>query len=276
MKILGKGCLDKMVTRHEAPVQYELPLDEERIPLNPLIGKSIRLSWQGTITCQHCGKRTNKSFNQGYCYPCFRTLASCDICIMSPEKCHYEQGTCREPEWAHNFCMTDHIVYLANTSGAKVGITRASQLPTRWIDQGAVQAMPIMRVKTRHQAGLVEDILRQQVADKTSWQAMLKGSPAAIDLPALRQVLLASLVKPLQTLYGRIGSDHFVVEEASKPVVIDYPVQQYPAKVSSHDFGKQPVIEGTLMGIKGQYLLLDTGVLNIRKFAAYSTTLAEL
>lgn len=276
MKILGQGSLDKMIARHEHLVQYELPLGDTVIPLNPLIGKTIRLAYHGLITCVHCGKQTAKSFNQGYCYPCFRKLAACDVCIMSPEKCHYDQGTCREPEWARQYCMSDHVVYLANTSGPKVGITRASQLPTRWIDQGAVQALPVMRVSTRHQAGLVEEIFRQRVADKTGWQAMLKGSPAPVDLPVLKEQLLQDLAPSLQALYGRIGSDCFVTDTQTSPVDITYPVTVYPEKIKSQDFDKQPVIEGQLLGIKGQYLLLDTGVLNIRKFTAYSASIAQL
>src|SRR5690606_39924851 len=114
-----------------------------------------------------------------------------DLCIVSPERCHYEQGTCREPAWGEQFCMTDHIVYLANSSGLKVGITRASQIPTRWIDQRASQALPIMRVATRQQSGMVEGLLRGQVADKTNWRALLRGEPAPLDLPAGRDRLLA-------------------------------------------------------------------------------------
>lgn len=276
MKILAQGSLDKMIVRHESLVQYELPLGTAVVALNPLMGKTIRLEYNGKITCVHCGKQTSKSFNQGYCYPCFRKLAACDICIMSPEKCHYHHGTCREPEWARQYCMTDHVVYLANTSGPKVGITRASQIPTRWIDQGAVQALPVMRVKTRYQAGLVEDIFRQRVADKTGWQAMLKGSPPPVDLLALKQQLLSALNTELQDVYDRIGSDAFCIDKQINPMDIVYPVMTYPQKIKSLDFDKQPVIEGCLLGIKGQYLLLDTGVLNIRKFTAYSASIAQL
>ena len=170
------GHLQKMATNLSDRVEYQLPLDDVWLPLNNLLGSKISLQFVGEIHCTHCGRRSNKSFNQGYCYPCFKKLAQCDQCIVSPEKCHHHLGTCREPEWGDQFCMTDHIVYLANSSGAKVGITRASQLPTRWIDQGAVQALPILRVKTRYQSGRVEDILRQHVADKTNWRTMLKLS----------------------------------------------------------------------------------------------------
>lgn len=139
MEEIARGALSKMTARLEsnAPVQYAFRLDDREVAVNPLIGRPLRLEYLGSIFCTHCGRKTKKSFSQGYCYPCFTRLAQCDSCIVSPEKCHYEQGTCREPEWGERFCMTDHVVYLANSSGVKVGITRASQIPTRWIDQGA-------------------------------------------------------------------------------------------------------------------------------------------
>ena len=264
------GHLSKMVVELAKPVNYYLPLDDERVLLNDYLGQRIRLNYAGEIHCCHCGRKTKKSFNQGFCFPCLKKLARCDSCIVSPEKCHYEQGTCREPEWGEAFCLTDHVVYLANSSGVKVGITRATQLPTRWIDQGAVQALPIMRVATRLQSGLVEDALRQHVADKTNWRKMLKGELERVDLPAARDTLFERCEAELGALSERFGV------QALQPVVdaacvdIEYPVLEYPTKVSSHNFDKTPQVEGTLMGIKGQYLILDTGVINLRKFTAYN------
>lgn len=250
-------------------VEYHLSVDDQRVPLNNYLGKVIRLQHTGTIHCVHCGRRSNKSFNQGYCYPCVIKLAQCDICIVSPEKCHYDQGTCREPEWGEQHCMVDHIVYLANSSGIKVGITRETQLPTRWIDQGAVQALPIFRVKTRQQSGLVEDLLRQHVADKTNWRTMLKGEILPADLPAMRDTLYERCDKGLVELEERFGLQAFQRIENVVPVNIEYPVLEYPSKVISHNMDKTPLVEGTLMGIKGQYLILDNGVINIRKYIAY-------
>src|SRR5690606_812115 len=184
---LGRGALSKMSVQLGEPAQYSFRLNEEQVPVNPLIGKTLRLEYLGAINCTHCGRKTNKSFSQGYCYPCFKKLPQCDICIMSPEKCHHDFGTCRDPQWGMDFCMTDHVVYLANSSGIKVGITRATQLPTRWLDQGASQALPIMRVATRQQSGMVEDLLRSQVADRTNWRALLKGDAEAMDLVQTRE-----------------------------------------------------------------------------------------
>jgi hypothetical protein len=121
-----QGQLRKMHTQLDNPVRYELPLTDRLIPLNPLIGKPIKFAYTGRIFCVHCGRQTKKSFSQGYCYPCFTKLAQCDMCIVKPETCHFEAGTCREPAWAAEFCFQPHIVYLANSSGIKVGITRQS------------------------------------------------------------------------------------------------------------------------------------------------------
>lgn len=273
---LGRGALSKMGTRLEQPVQYSLRLGEQDLDLNALLGQGVRLEYLGAIHCSHCGRKTKKSFSQGYCYPCFSKLAQCDTCIMSPERCHYAAGTCREPAWGEQFCMTDHVVYLANSSGAKVGITRATQVPTRWIDQGATQALPIMRVATRQQSGLVEDVLRSQVADRTNWRAMLKGEAAPLDLPQLAGEIFQACHDGITTLQERFGLQ--AIQPLSDLAVVDiaYPVLAYPAKVASFDLEKTPVVEGTLQGIKGQYLIFDTGVINIRKFTAYQLAVHQL
>lgn len=269
-----EGHLRKMKTSLDGNVQYQLPLDDQLVLLNDLLGTSIQISYTGAIQCTHCGRRSKKSFNQGYCYPCFSKLAQCDVCIVSPEKCHYDQGTCREPQWGEQHCMTDHIVYLANSSGIKVGITRESQLPTRWIDQGAVQALPIMRVSTRQQSGLVEDLLRQHVADKTNWRTMLKGNNPPVDLPSKRDELYERCRDGLTALEQQFGLQAFQRLENIETLNIEYPVLEYPTKVASHNMDKNPLVEGTLMGIKGQYLILDTGVINIRKYTAYHVEVA--
>ena len=121
MSELARGALSKMAAQLDAPVQYSFRLGDELLPVNPLIGKTLRLEFLGAIHCTHCGRKTKSSYSQGYCYPCMQKLAQCDICIMSPERCHYDAGTCREPSWGEQFCMTDHVVYLANSSGIKVG-----------------------------------------------------------------------------------------------------------------------------------------------------------
>ncbi len=275
MAELARGSLSKLVARLGAPVHYAFRLDQQELPVNPLIGKTLRLEYLGAIHCTHCGRRTKTSFSQGYCYPCMQKLAQCDICIMSPERCHYDAGTCREPGWGEQFCMTDHVVYLANSSGVKVGITRATQVPTRWLDQGASQALPILRVATRQQSGFVEDLLRSQVADKTNWRALLKGDAAPVDLAAIRDQLFDSCAAGLRELQQRFGIQAIQLLGDQQPLEIRYPIEAYPAKISSFNLDKNPIAEGTLLGIKGQYLLFDTGVINIRKYTAYQLAVHE-
>ena len=275
MNELGRGSLSKMAVRLGETAQYAFRLDEQEVPVNPLLGKRVRLEFLGAIHCTHCGRKTKKSFSQGYCYPCFTKLAQCDSCIVSPEKCHFDAGTCREPEWGERFCMTDHVVYLANSSGVKVGITRASQIPTRWLDQGASQALPIFRVATRQQSGLVEDLLRSQVADRTNWRALLKGDAVPLDLPAIRDQLLESCAEGIAALQQRFGLQAIQPVGDAEVLEIRYPVEAYPTKVASHDLEKTPVVEGILRGIKGQYLILDTGVINLRKYTAYQVAISS-
>jgi hypothetical protein len=266
---LGRGALSKMATQLDAPVQYAFRLDDQQVAVNPLIGKSLRLKYLGAIHCSHCGRRTKTSFSQGYCYPCMQKLARCDLCIVSPERCHYAAGTCREPGWGEQFCMSDHLVYLANSSGLKVGITRATQIPTRWIDQGASQALPILRVATRQQSGFVEDLLRTQVADKTHWRALLKGDAVPVDLLAARQQLFALCAEGLRALQQRFGVQAIQTLSDAEVVDIRYPIAAYPGTITSFNLDKNPVVQGTLLGVKGQYLMFDSGVINIRKYTAY-------
>ena len=266
------GVLSKMKTELQPTVNYQLPVGDQRLPLNELLGKKLSFEFLSEIFCSHCGRKTKKSFSQGYCYPCFKKLPQCDSCIMSPEKCHYHEGTCRDATWGEAFCMTDHVVYLANSSGLKVGITRATQIPTRWIDQGATQAMPFIRVATRRQSGLLESLFKEFVSDRTNWRAMLKGTPEPLDLPVLAQDLLdmnASRIKEFQDQFGLQAIQPIVMP---KVIEISYPVEEYPVKITSQSFDKKPLIEGTLQGIKGQYLMLDTGVVNIRKHTAYQVS----
>ncbi|RII76062.1 MULTISPECIES: DUF2797 domain-containing protein [Pseudomonas] len=273
---LARGSLSKMAVSLQAPVvQYSFRLDDTQVPVNPLIGQRLRLEYLGAIHCSHCGKRTKTSFSQGYCYPCMTKLAQCDVCIMAPEKCHYDAGTCREPSWGEQFCMTDHVVYLANSSGIKVGITRATQLPTRWLDQGASQALPIMRVATRQQSGLVEDVLRSQVPDRTNWRALLKGDAEVLDLPAIRDQIFDACADGLSALQARFGLQAIQPLPDAEVVQMNYPVEAYPKKIVSFNLDKDPVAEGTLLGIKGQYLIFDTGVINIRKYTAYQLAVLQ-
>ena len=267
------GNISKMVTKLVSPVEYQLPIGDDHVAMNELIGGEIQLTYAGEIHCVACGRKTNKSFSQGYCYPCFKSLAQCDSCIVKPEQCHYFEGTCREPQWGEQHCMQEHYVYLANSSGIKVGITRGSQIPTRWMDQGASQAIPIYKVKNRLVSGLVEVIIKQHVADKTAWQRMLKGEPEPVDLAAKRDELFVTCDAEVKAVMDKQGEDAITPLQNEEVVSITYPVTEYPTKVSSFNFDKTPEVSGVLKGIKGQYLILDKGVLNIRKFSGYNVSL---
>jgi hypothetical protein len=272
-----EGLLSKMTVSLSAapsPARYDMVLSDHRVNMNDLVGQQITLTYAGEIHCQACGRITKKSYSGGYCFPCSQNLAQCDLCIMRPETCHYAAGTCREPEWGDKFCMQDHIVYLANSSGIKVGITRGTQVPTRWIDQGAAQALPIFRVKTRYQSGLVEVAFKAHVSDRTDWRKMLKSDAEPVDLHQVRQELMATCSEDIAALQARFGDGEITPLSDESVVEIRYPVDQYPEKVKSLNFDKTPEITGLLQGIKGQYLILDTGVLNIRKFSGYHVKLA--
>ena len=273
-----QGLLSKMAVTlpaEQTQAKYQMVLGDQRVEMNDLLGQKITLEHTGEIHCQACDRVTRKSYSGGFCYPCSQSLARCDLCIMKPETCHYDAGTCREPEWAERFCMQDHIVYLANSSGVKVGITRVDQGPTRCIDKGAIQALPIFRVKTRYQSGLVEVAFKAHVSDRTDWRKMLKGLAEPVDLHAKRDQLMAECSDEIEALQQRFSEQAILPLLNEEIITIDYPVTQFPEKVSSLNFDKTPQINGVLQGIKGQYLILDTGVLNIRKFSGYNVTMVS-
>ncbi len=254
-----------MATNQVLPVNYQILLGEVRFDLNPLIGQEVNIEFSGAIHCVHCGKKTKKSYSQGYCFPCSLKLAECDLCILRPETCHYDKGTCREPAWGEANCLQPHVVYLANSSGIKVGITRRSQVPFRWMDQGATQALPILEVKNRKTSGLIEVILKQHISDKTDWRKMLKGPAAELNLIEWKNKLLGEVKNELT------GLDFTVLDVPEYR--FEYPVMMYPEKVSSLGLDKNPSIKSKLVGIKGQYLIFESGVFNVRAHTGYDVTI---
>ena len=244
-------------------VLYFLGDEEKHLPLNELIGMKLKMEYLGSINCLHCDKKTKKSYGQGHCYPCFIKLASCDMCMVKPETCHYHKGTCREPQWGESHCLIPHTVYLANSSGLKVGITRGTRPTNRWIDQGAITGIPIIRTNSRLAAGIVESELKKYVADKTNWRSMLKGNIPLLDLALERDRLLSSVATDLP---GEIST----LEELH----LRYPIMLHPTKIKSYNLDKTPQVDGLLHGIKGQYLIFDSGVINIRKHSGYNITLS--
>lgn len=235
-----------MESEHLDVVQYHL----NDIHLNPLIGKEVEIKFLGEIICLNCGKKTKKSFSQGYCFICTQKLASLDLCQLRPEKCHFSLGTCRQPEWGEKECFIPHSIYIAATAGVKIGITRSYQKITRWIDQGAKSVMEVHVVDSRLESGLLEIELAKQIPDKTQWRELLTGKDNEVDLNAVAK---------------QLGF------EPKEIFTFNYPVLKYLEKAKTWDLEKESA-KGVLYGIRGQYLLIGDKGINIRKYQGYKVS----
>lgn len=271
METSWQGTLCKMAVAHHSPVSYRLVDAFDSTPgldLNPLLGRSLRISAEGPLRCVDCGQTVNKHFGEGSCYRCFSTLPSNDICIVKPELCHFHKPSdpCRDPAWGERTCFRPHFLYVALSSGLKVGITRQVNVPTRWIDQGASQAMPLAMLPDRFAVGRLEKSLSAHFSDRTNWQRMLKNEVPELDLEQEADRVIQAF------------PDEFRPYLLPERVLhrFEYPVIRWPLKVRSHNLGKEPLLEGTLMAIKGQYLLLDSGVINIRSHSGTGVRLEVL
>jgi hypothetical protein len=204
---------------------------------------------------------TKKSFGQGFCYPCFINSPENAECIVKPELCRGHLGEGRDVEWEKAHHVQPHYVYLALSSDVKVGVTRNIQVPTRWIDQGASQAIILAETPYRQLAGEIEVALKNYLPDKTNWQRMLKNEVAqGVDLAERKRLAAGFLPEHLQ--------QYVATSDAITSIV--YPVLRYPQKVKSLSLEKQPEINGVLAGIKGQYLIFEDGsVTNIRNQSGY-------
>ncbi len=262
-----RGIVRKMKSHLDDPVTYHLPLGDVDIPLNPLLGTPIRLSFDGEIHCLSCGRQIRKSYGQGYCYPCFINGPENSECIIRPELCRAHEGQGRDPVWEREHHLQPHVVYLAVSSHLKVGVTSAGETRTRWVDQGAYQAILLAETPNRYLAGLIEVAMKAYVSDRTGWQKMLKEQePAHVDLVTRKHDLGARLDPDLRRY----------VSDDDRITTIHYPVLEPPRKVKSLSFDKTPVIQGTLTGIKGQYLMFDAErVLNVRKHGGYVVALIQ-
>jgi hypothetical protein len=269
------GYLRKMQAKEQTPIAYELVMhDGQTLDLNALLGKPFTISWTGEMRCIHCDRVSSKSYNQGYCYPCFRDLAVCDLCVMKPSLCHFAKGTCREPDWGLSYCMQPHVVYLSETSGVKVGITRFNHLPGRWIDQGAVQGLACFEVKSRYQSGMIEKLYSKWLSDRTNWRQMLTDYQAKADLVSIAQ----SVYEKAQHDWGEV-SKLFPEDKVqclwntAEVKALHYPVIAYPEKIVSAKLIPNQPLSDKLMGIKGQYLISTSWVLNIRKHIGYACSI---
>jgi len=260
-----EGVLTKMQTEFSNPIQYYLVFENSFVSLNQLLDKTIEINFIG-YQCLNCGKK-KKIFRQGFCYDCFMSSASAGDWIMKPElsTAHLDIED-RDLEYEKRVQLQPHIVYLALSSEVKVGVTRKTQVPTRWIDQGAVQAIPIVEVPNRYLAGITEVALKSHYADKTNWQKMLKNEVPQVDLLKEKASLKYILPKEVQEYYD--SNENGLYE-------LHFPVLSYPKKVTSLNLDKSPNFSGKLSGVKGQYLLFEDGtVFNVRTFEGYVVKLS--
>lgn len=256
----AQGNLHKMFTQFGEPIKYRLQLGEDTILVNDLLGKKINVEFDGRINCVSCGNQTKKAFGQGFCYPCFANAPENAECILRPELCEGHLGGGRDPEWEQKHHVQPHYVYLALSSGLKVGITRETQIPIRWIDQGASSAIILAKVPYRRLSGEIEVALKEFYSDRTNWQRMLKN-----------QVLEADLVTIKGEAASRLSDDlRKYVTDDQQVWNLNFPALDTPQKVKSLKLDKFPSIEGVLTGVKGQYLILDNlNVINIRSHSGY-------
>src|SRR5690554_3614723 len=249
-----QGVLRKMTTELSDPIQYYLLFETDFIHMNQLLEKTINIKFVG-YECLNCG--LNKTiFRQGFCKSCFFDIPQAADWIMKPElsTAHLDKED-RDLEYEKQVQLRPHIVYLANSSNVKVGVTRKSQVPTRWIDQGAHEAIEIVEVPNRYLAGITEVALKDYVGDKTNWRTMLKNDIVDEDLVEWRDRLRQYIPAEAQEYY--IANN--------KETNIEFPVLQYPEKPKSLNLDKTPNYQGVLKGIKGQYLIFeDQTVFNIR------------
>lgn len=261
-----KGQIRKMRSKLNDEVLYELPIGDDLVNMNQFIEKEIVLKYEEVIKCIKCGRETPKSFNQGFCYPCFKNAPEAADWIIHPEKSTAHLGIeDRDLEFEKSVQLQPHVVYLSLTSGLKVGITRAPQVPTRWIDQGAVKAIKLAITPNRYLAGMIEVNLKNHLDDKTNWRKMLMNIHPSVDLIEQKE----SIINLLDKEYHQ-----YVVKE-DEVIDINFPIVNYPVKVKSIGFDKVPTYTGVLKGIKGQYLLFENGiVLNIRKHGGYVISLS--
>lgn len=255
-----KGVLTKMQTEYVNPIQYYLVFEDSFLNMNQLLGDNMSIDFVG-YQCLNCGKN-KKIFRQGCCYDCFYSSAAVGDWVIKPELSTAHLGIeDRDLAYEEKAQLQPHIVYLALSSEVKVGVTRKTQIPTRWIDQGAIEAIPIVEVPNRYLAGITEVALKNHFADKTNWRKMLTNAVEPIDLVQERL--------KLENLIPNEVSDYFIVDK-NDLYEIHYPVLEYPTKVKSLSLDKTPDFQGKLTGIKGQYLLFEDGtVFNIRGSEGY-------
>lgn len=252
-----KGFSNGLTHFVQEPIQYNWMLGDEETRMNEWIGETVHLRFLGEKQCIVCGRKVNKLYQNGYCYPCVTTLAETDLCIVKPHECHFALGTCRDESFAATHCMIPHYVYLAVSSQVKVGLTRKNREWTRWIDQGAVKSMLIAELPTRLLAGQFEMEVAKELPDKTDWRKLIQGISADVNLEQVATEVRERLPEEWKPY---LLSD-MTVNDFVYPIASDV-----TPKARSLSLEKQE-IESVLLGIRGQYLLFEEGGVNVKKHA---------
>lgn len=270
MPTILEGYLRELTHRPTDPIAYRCVSDTGSVDLNDLLGQRIEVSFTGRRACVACGRSVNKLYQSGYCFPCVTTLAECDLCIVKPHECHFHLGTCRDESFGETHCMIPHYVYLAFSSGIKVGLTRKGRQLTRWVDQGAAAAVLIAELPSRKAAGKLEMEIASFLPDKTQWRKMLALQTLEdSDLDTLRTAR-----EQVLTHLQESASNVSLVEDQTI-YAFQYPrLQDMATTLKSLSLDKTSTISGVLHGIKGQYLLLDEGVLNVKKHSGMHVQLS--
>jgi hypothetical protein len=260
-----EGILTKMQTEPGNPVQYYIVFESSFLNMNQLLGKDFEIVFMG-YSCLHCSKK-KKIYRMGYCYDCFYVIPGAGDWIMRPElsTAHLDIAD-RDLDYEKKAQLQPHIVYLASASDMKVGVTRKTQVPTRWIDQGATQATALVEVPNRYLAGITEVALKSHFSDKINWKRMLLNEVASMDLLERRKFVQPLLPDEVQPYF-----------EATpvKLYNLEYPVLEYPKKISSLNLATTPVYNGKLTGIKGQYLIFEDGtVFNVRAYEGFGVRIS--
>ena len=262
------GVLQKMRVAASSPVAYALVdarpgAEGDAQPLNPLIGRRLDLRFEGVYVCTACGRSPERVYDNGYCEDCVKTRADADICMMRPERCHFgdPDNPCRDESFGLERCFQPHYLYASLTSDVKVGITRRANLPTRWIDQGAAAAVTLALLPSRKAVGEVEHALAETFKDRTHWMNMLRGSPDPAQLDDTVAQIDARLIE--------LGAPGVLPPEARLRMSFTYPLETRPGRLKTVQLWRTPRIESTLLGIKGQYLIFEDCVLNVRRHSGF-------
>ena len=249
-----QGVVKKMVTELSTPINYFIEFEDNFIHLNQFIDKLFKFECTG-YSCLSCSESQNL-YRQGFCKSCFFESPLAGDWIMRPElsKAHLNIAD-RDLDYEKKIQLQPHVVYLSNTGRIKVGVTRKSQIPYRWIDQGAHEAVELLQTPNRFLAGEAEVALKKYMSDKTNWRSMLKNERDSSNIKSSKDH--AKNFIPSNLL-------HYFID-ASNVLSIDFPVVEYPDNPKSIKLNKDSFFSGILKGVKGQYLIFEKNqVLNYR------------